>query len=523
MSVAGKFPGVIRFGVFEADFGSQELRRSGARVRIQDLPFRALKVLLTRPNEVVTREELRQALWPPDIFVDFDRAISSAIKRLRDALGDSAENPIFIETLERRGYRWIAPITLPQKISAMTIPVAKEDNATTSATGSAPEANLVAMPVSHRRWKLVYLIPVLTLLLVAYILRSGFRSGRVSGSSSVLARKAVHPANAEARDLYLQGRYYWNKRTPDDLNRAVDRFMQAIVHDPGYSDAYVGLADTYNLMREYTDMPGREAFPRALAAAKKAVELDDDSSPAHAAVAFSSFWGAWDAVTADREFRRALELDPNNARAHHWYATFLEEMRFFPAALTEIERAQALDPTSRSIVADKATILTTLGRSEEALQLLQQIEEAEPEFVSPHRYLKLTYLDLGDYPDYLAESRKEAALTHDAAALRVVTAAEKGYAAGGAHEMFENILHEQQRLLAQNGKISSYALAQTCARAGDRGQAVKYLKAAYDQRDEFIPEVRIDRAFDQMRDEPLIQQIMAQLGLPANETASARR
>src|SRR5882762_4232648 len=103
-------PALVRFGVFEADLRAGELRRNGVRVRLQDLPFRALALLLTRPGEVITREEFRQALWPSDIFVDFEQGISSAVMRLRDALRDSADNPIFIETIERRGYRWIGPI-----------------------------------------------------------------------------------------------------------------------------------------------------------------------------------------------------------------------------------------------------------------------------------------------------------------------------------------------------------------------------------------------------------------------------
>src|SRR5882672_1307192 len=105
---------VVRFGVFEADLRSGELHKSGAKVKIQELPFRALKLLLSRPNEVLSREEFRQALWPEDVFVDFDHGISSAINRLRDALGDSADNPLFIETVERRGYRWIAPTHSPE-------------------------------------------------------------------------------------------------------------------------------------------------------------------------------------------------------------------------------------------------------------------------------------------------------------------------------------------------------------------------------------------------------------------------
>ena len=103
-------PALVRFGVFEADLRAGELRRKGVRVRLQDLPFRMLTLLLARPGEVITRDEFRQALWPADVFVDFEQGISSAVMRLRDALSDSADNPIFIETIERRGYRWIGPI-----------------------------------------------------------------------------------------------------------------------------------------------------------------------------------------------------------------------------------------------------------------------------------------------------------------------------------------------------------------------------------------------------------------------------
>src|SRR5262252_4502726 len=107
-------PAVVRFGIFEADLRAGELRRNGIKVRIQDLPFRALTLLLSRPGEVITREEFRQALWPADVFVDFEQGISSAVMRLRDALRDSAENPISIQTIERRGYRWIGPLHPPQ-------------------------------------------------------------------------------------------------------------------------------------------------------------------------------------------------------------------------------------------------------------------------------------------------------------------------------------------------------------------------------------------------------------------------
>jgi len=512
MTVSGEPQTVVRFGVFEADLRAGDLRKKGARVKIQDLPFRALGVLLSRPNEVVTREEFRQALWPQDVFVDFDRAISSAVKRLRDALGDPAENPIFIETIERRGYRWIAPTSgaPTSNTVALRAPAARQAELEPAVSSVTVPDSLISPPAfSFPSRKLEYAAPVLALLLVAGIMLFGFHGIKAADNSPHSAANAgLHPANQEAKDLYLQGRYYWNKRTPDDLQKAVDYFTQAIVHDPGYSDAYVGLADCYNLLREYSAMKSSEAYPRALAAARKAVELDDKSSQARASLAFVSFWGMWDAATADREFRRAIELDPNNANAHHWYSPVLETMGRYTEALTEIERAQALDPTSKSVLADKGIILYEAGRRQEALDLLRQMEKAEPEFVSPPRYLGRIYLEMGDYPNYLVELRKSAVLIHDSAALVVASAAERGYAAGGAHAMFEYMRNEQQKLYDQ-GKFSSLGLAGTCALEGNKRDALKYLKIAYDQHEDDVVGIAGNGLFDNLHDDPEMQRILA--------------
>jgi Tfp pilus assembly protein PilF len=313
--------------------------------------------------------------------------------------------------------------------------------------------------------------------------------------------------------LYLQGRYYWNKRTPDDLHKAVDYFTQAIVHDPGYADAYVGLADCYNLLREYTAMPASEAFPRARAAAAKAVELDPRSSQARASLAFASFWGFWDADTSDREFRRAIELDPNNAVAHHWYAMTLTELGRFPQALTEIERAQTLDPTSRAILADKAVVLAGLGRRKESADLLQQMEKADPSFVSPHRYLKPLDFENGDYRGYLAEQHEVAVLTKDADALQIADAAEKGFAAAGVQGMLDAQRREQQKLFDE-GKVDAYDLAETSALAGDKADALKYLKLAFDQHSQHMADIAFDRVFQSLRDEEEFKRLVAAIKLP---------
>lgn len=509
MSVESQTPGIVRFGVFEADFRAGELRRSGHRIRIQDLPFRALQVLLERPGEVVSREDLRVALWPPDVFVDFDRAISSAIKRLRDAMGDSADNPIFIETLERRGYRWIAPTIVVEgasgvvAVSSSTEAPAAQPAVPTSSP--APDAAIAA-----RRDFPVRALLALLLCTIAVLAVWGIASAKLH---------LVHPANSQARDLYLQGRYYWSKRTPDDLHKAVDYFTQAIVHDPGYAEAYVGLADCYNLLREYAAMPASEAFPRARAAAAKAVELDPKSSQARASLAFAAFWGFWDADTSDREFRRAIELDPKNAIAHHWYATTLQELGRGPQALVEIERAQALDPGSRAILADKAVILDRLGQRKESANLLQQMEKSDPSFVSPHRYLKRLDLQNGDYRGYLAEQRQEAELTDDASALQIANASEKGFAAGGAQGMFEAQRSEEQKLF-EEGKLDAYYLGETCALAGDKSAALKYLKLAFEQRSQEMPEIAFDPAFTSLRGEAAFRQLQAAMQLPYEEAGT---
>ncbi|MGA3091415.1 MAG: tetratricopeptide repeat protein [Terriglobales bacterium] len=499
---------LVRFGAFEADLCLSELRKNGVKVKLQEIPFRALKLLLSRPNEIVSREEFRRALWPEDVFVDFDHGISSAINRLRDSIGDRADNPVFVETVDRRGYRWIAPTH---------IPVAR-----TEALAAPPEIAVSTGPNSPRSWKWFFVLPLLALLFGLWMVQRGSPSAKAgikvqpassSTPSLAIAGLPRHVAKREAEDFYLKGRFYWNKRTPDSLYKAVDAFTQAIVQDPDYAPAYVGLADCYNLLREYTLMPASEAYPRAFAAAKRAVELDDQSSQAHASLAFVSFWGMWDAVGADREFRRAIALDPNNAIVHHWYATYLHAIGRSSEALVEIERARTLDPSSSSILADKGVILALSGRMEEGVNLLKQLEENEPDSVSPHRYLKTLYLRDGDYRAFLLESRKEAGLMHDAAALALSDAAEQAFAKDGKRALLETLRREQKKLYDQ-GTFSPYILAETCSLLGNKAEALQYLRVAYGKRWDRVPEMEADPAFAGLHQEPAFRQLLHEVGLP---------
>ncbi len=328
------------------------------------------------------------------------------------------------------------------------------------------------------------------------------------------ALAAPHPPSAEAQDLYLKGRYHFEKRTPDDLNQAVDFFTQAIVHEPSYAAPYVGLADSYNLLREYSAMPAQEAYPRARAAASKAVELDPNSAEAHNSLAFASFWGFFDVATADREFKRAIELNPGFPRAHHWYATFLIQIGRPEEAVAEIERARQLDPSSTPILADKGCILTAAGKIEEARTLLTQLAASQPDFVPPHRYLaEDIYFPEGNYAGYFAEMGTVARLRHDASAQKNVAAEKAAYESGGQHGLFEQRLKTAQELF-NRGPGSAFDVAAAYSSLGQDKDALKYLEIAYQRHDLQLTTLTTNYEFQHLHQNQEFRQLVAKVGLP---------
>jgi Tfp pilus assembly protein PilF len=367
-----------------------------------------------------------------------------------------------------------------------------------------------------RRGRLFGALVLVALLVVMggflYFRRVPLRSVRPDAAAGK-SLAAGHTTNAEARDFYLKGRYEWDKRTPESLNRAVDYFTQAIVHDPNYAQAYVGLADCYNLLREYSAMPPEEAYPRALAAAKKAVELDDASAEAHTSLAFATFYGSFDAAGAEREFRRALALSPNDARAHHWYATSLYAEGRYAEALGQINLAQQLDPTSTAILADKGLILLHAGPREQGIALLKQLESTEPAFPSTYRYLQDAALLDKDYPAYLEAGAKAARLRHDSRELAIINAEEKGFARGQRQGMFESLLEEQQKLYAE-GHLPAYDLAGTYGLLGDQAKALEYLQRAYSHHEFGLTSIRNNLAFQDLHGDPTFRKLVVQVGLP---------
>jgi Tfp pilus assembly protein PilF len=345
-----------------------------------------------------------------------------------------------------------------------------------------------------------------------YLRRVALRAGRPDASAGK-SLPAGHTTNPEARDFYLKGRYEWDKRTPESLNKAVDYFTQAIVRDPNYAQAYVGLADCYNLLREFSAMPPEEAYPRALAAARKAVELDDSSAQAHTSLAFATFYGSFDAAGAEREFRRALALNPSDARAHHWYATFLYAEARYPEALGQIEIAQQLDPASSAILADKGLILLYAGPREKGVVLLKQLESTEPAFLSTYRYLQDAALMNKDYSAYLEAGAKAARLLHDQRELAIVDAEEKGFARGQRQGMFESMLEEQKKRYAE-GRLSAYDLSSTYGFLGNKPKALEYLQRAYGHHEFGLTSIRNNLAFEALHGDPAFRRLVVQVGLP---------
>ncbi|MGH6877067.1 MAG: tetratricopeptide repeat protein, partial [Rhizomicrobium sp.] len=295
--------------------------------------------------------------------------------------------------------------------------------------------------------------------------------------ASFAAPPMLHPhaSSADAQSFYRAGLYEWQSRTPIGLTRAIDDFTQTIVRDPRDARAYAGLANCYNLLREFSTMPAEEAFPRARAAALRAIALDPSLGAAHAALAFVTFYWSRDPWNARREFERAILLDPGNAAAHHWYANFLMTVGDAPGALSEIGKAQALDSESTAILADKGLILYAAGRKAAAVALLQQVEQTEPAFYSPHRYLAYIYLDRGDNEGFLRESATAASVRHDDSSAAISKAAAMGFAAAGRLGLLQAILDEQKQLYAK-GRGSAYAIAASFARLNDDEDAAAWLK-----------------------------------------------
>lgn len=359
-------------------------------------------------------------------------------------------------------------------------------------------------------WTSAIVAGILVVAAGGFLLWRHFRHERIGARQERARATSHHVPDPEAQELYLKGRYYWNRRTEGSLHQAIDAFTQAVVHDSDYAQAYAGLAECYDLMPEFTSMPGSEAFPRAIAAGRKAVALDDSLAEAHRALGFALFYWEWKVPAALAEYQRALALDPRDEDAHHWYATSLMTLGRYPEALVEIDEAQRINPASRSILCDQALIRFGAGDREAAINKLREIEEAEPEFFSAPRYLAGIAFGQKDGRSFVDQTRRLATLSGDKRLLALANAAQRGLAHGGERGMLEAMRVVQQGDF-DSGKSTGFDLARTCALLGRKQEAVTDLKAALLAHDYMVLTISSNPDFAPLNGDPGFDQLLRQI------------
>jgi len=633
---------VFRFGTYEVSLQSGEVRKAGLRIRVQQQPMKLLEILLERQGEVVTREEFRSRVWPNDNFGDFDLALNIAIGKLRSALGDSAENPRFIETLPKRGYRFIAEVSVVDGAShakgsgpatgdlAGTDPADELENAKLTvaprpqlsptpriavaivavlilsilaiwlfrsrehaptgirslavlplenlsgdaaqnyfADGMTDElitdlAQISALRVISRTSAMVYKgarkpLPQIArelnvdAVVEGTVLRSGDQvritaqlidastdkhlwsqsyegelrdtlalQKRVAGAiadqirinltpQEQAALKTVRVVNPEAYESYLKGRFFWNKRTADGLKVALAYFNQSIDEDPKYAPAYSGLADTYALLGDwqYAVMSPKEAFPKAKAAAIKALELDGTLGEAHNSLAFVLDGFDWDLEAGGKEFQRAIELNPGYATAHHWYSWHLSLLGRYDEAIAEMRKAENLDPLSLIINADLAEILGLAHAYDESILQSRKAIEMDPNFALAHNHLAEAYLQKHMYDEAVAEMQKAVQLPGGSPTCIANLA--RAYVASGKRSEAVKLLGELNKR-SNHGYSNAAEIAMIYTSLGDPDQAMTWLEKGYEER--FNPGVLLRPGFDPLHSDSRFQNLLHRVGLP---------
>lgn len=324
-----------------------------------------------------------------------------------------------------------------------------------------------------------------------------------------VSREPLPPPSYEAYDLYLKGQYFFNKRTVEGFQRSIDYFQQAIAKDPYYARAYAGLADSYALIGGYSVASQTEFMPKARAAALRAVELDQNLAEAHTALALVIQNYDWDWQSSENEFRRAIELDPNYATAHHWYAEHLTWRGRFDEALRESERARQLDPLSLIIAADNGAILYFSRQYDQAIAKFRAVRELDPNF--PHACMIVhAYVQKGMYSAVLSETENLRRILGESAWLD----SEDAYVYGrtGQSERVRTALAKMKRANRRQS-IDPGIFVIPYVATGDKDQAFVWLEKAYAQHSNVITQLKVDPVYDPLRGDPRFQSLLRRVGL----------
>ncbi len=317
------------------------------------------------------------------------------------------------------------------------------------------------------------------------------------------------PVNPEAYQLYLKGRYVWNKRTRDDLEKALVYFERAIEKDPNYALAYTGLADTYNLLPGYADFPPTEAYSKGKEAAQKALAIDDKLAEAHTSLAnVTKYYRDW--ISTEKGYKRAIELSPNYATAHHWYAYDLMLMGRFDESMAEINLAQELDPYSLIINANVGFILYHARRYDQAIEHYRNRLEMDPSFWLLHMYLGRALVQIEKYEEAIVEFQEAINLSGRIA--ENLSALCYGYAISGRRGEAMKILSELNQLSMQE-YVSPYLIAIIYVGLGLSDQAFEWLYKAVENPDILLVHIKVDPIFDSIRPDPRFKELLKKVGL----------
>ena len=330
-----------------------------------------------------------------------------------------------------------------------------------------------------------------------------------------------YTANPEAYRLYLQGRYFWNRRTEKDLRKSIDYFNQAVALDPNYALAYTGIADAYsNLSMGFNfALPRPEkTFPNAKQAALRALEIDNTLAEAHASLGLVKERWDWDFADAEAEYRRAIELNPDYATAHHRYGVFLAAMGRFEESISEFERARALDPTSLIIASDSARPYALSHRHDCAVEMLRKALDMDPNFIRAHIGLAGNYSSMGKYEEAIAEIQKAFELTggqyREDGTKRINDVLAIIYAAAGRKSDALKIVAEMDEQEKQGRYFYTFTQALVYSELGDKEQAFKRLEKAYSERAPAMVDMKVAPALDKIRDDPRFADLVRRVGLP---------
>ena len=647
---------IIRFGVFEVDLNAAELRKGGLRVKLPEQPFQILTVLLEKPGELVTREELRNRLWQSDTFVDFDHGVNNAVMRLREVLGDSSDSPRFIETVPRRGYRFIAHVDESPWSASSSTPQQSESQKlaipTTEDPAIAPALSPSSIQQGVKRHRTLIVVGVVAIVLFAVAVTwrylttqtgtsnvrqstsvvvlplenlSGdqeqdyfadgmtddlianlakIRSLRVISRSTAMAYKHTHkPLSEIARELhvdavvegtvlragdrvritaelvqvstdrhlwaetyesqmgdvlalqnrvssaivneirvnlspqdrarlartpavapeayenYLKGRFYWNRRTDENLHRAIGYFENATKQDTQYALAYAGLSDCYAVIGAaiFGTMPAGEAAPKARQAAQRALEIDPTLAEAETSLATVKFNYDWDWAGAEQGYQHAIQLNPNYATAYQRYSLLLTAMGRFPESFSQINKARELDPLSFSINFSLGWRLYLARQYDRAIVQLRNTLEMDPSYELPHLILGQAYEEKGAFDLALPELRKAVELSHGTPLM--LSALAHADARAGQRTEAQQLLTQLEAASKQQ-YVSPYYLAIVYVGLGEKEKALSSLETALTDRSNGLIFMAVEPELDPIRSDPRFIALQRKLSLPNSKPLS---